>query len=201
MKTKKVAIFESGGANFSSVFHALTRLGCAPVVTKSIGDLQKSDAIILPGVGSAGLAMEQLMQLQAIDFLKKQQRPVLGICLGQQLLCRSSEEDDTACLGIFPLQVRKLMGPRIIPHMGWNNLVKVEEGEPLLKGVDTLDNFYFIHSYAVEIASPFSIGIADYFGAFSAVIRRDNFYGVQFHPEKSGISGLKILKNFLEIKV
>lgn len=201
MKSKKVAIFESGGANFSSVFHALTRLGCTPLITKSIRDLQKSDAIILPGVGSAGLAMEQLRKLQATDFLKNQQRPVLGICLGQQLLCSSSEEDDASCLGIIPLQVRKLKGPRIIPHMGWNNLVQIEEGEPLLNDIDTSDNFYFIHSYAAEIVSPFSVGIADYFGAFSAVIRRDHFYGVQFHPEKSGISGLKILKNFLEIKV
>ena len=201
MKAKKVAIFESGGANFSSVFHALKRLGCTPVVTDSLRDLKDSDAVVLPGVGSAGQAMVQLGQMQAGEFLKKLQMPILGICLGQQLLCGSSEEDDTTCLGIIPLQVRKLKGPRIIPHMGWNNLVEIEEDEPLLKGIDTSDNFYFIHSYAAEIVRPFSIGISDYFGTFSAVIRRDNFYGVQFHPEKSGIAGLKILKNFLEIKV
>jgi glutamine amidotransferase len=201
MKSKKVAIFEAGGANFSSVFHALQRLGCNPVVTKSLADLKTSDAVILPGVGSAGRAMGQLRQLQADDFLKKLQMPILGICLGQQLLCDSSEEDDTTCLGIIPLQVRKLKGPRIIPHMGWNYLVEIEEDEPLFTGIDTSDNFYFIHSYAAELVKPFSIGVADYLGAFSAVIRRDNFYGVQFHPEKSGVSGLKILKNFLEINV
>jgi len=201
MKSKKIAILASGGANFASVFHALVKIGCSPLISKSIADLQKADAMILPGVGSAGFAMTQLKELGLADFLGSQQKPILGICLGKQLLCSSSQEEDATCLGVIPLKVQKLRGPRILPHMGWNHFIEIADHEPLLKGITPKDNFYFIHSYAAEIAKPSTIGICDYFGQFSAAIRRDNFFGVQFHPEKSGIPGLKILQNFIDIKV
>jgi glutamine amidotransferase len=201
MKAKKIAILESGGANFSSIYHALVRLGAEPSLTKDVKELEKSDALILPGVGSAGFAMKQLQDSEFVDYLKSLEKPVLGICLGKQLLCLSSEEDDAEGLGIIPIKVRRLQGPKVIPHMGWNNLVTMSSSEPLLRGITTDDNFYFIHSYGAEVHPSYTKGICDYEGRFSAVIRRDNFCGVQFHPEKSGVSGLKLLNNFLELKL
>lgn len=201
MKLKKVGILESGGANFSSIYHALLRLGAEPIVTKDLKLLENSDALVLPGVGSAGFAMSQWQDLEALDFLKGQQKPVLGICLGMQLLCLSSEEDEVEGLGVIPMRVKKLVGPKVIPHMGWNNLVTLDPTEPLLRGMSADDNFYFIHSYGAERHASFTKGVCDYEGEFSAVIRRDNFCGVQFHPEKSGASGLKMLTNFLDFKI
>jgi len=201
MKAKKVAILESGGANFSSIYHALSRLGAEPFLSKDVKELEKSDALILPGVGSAGFAMKQLQNLEILDYLKAAEKPVLGICLGKQLLCLSSEEDEVEGLGIIPLRVRRLQDAKVIPHMGWNNLVTMSSSEPLLRGMSTEDNFYFIHSYAAEVHPSYTKGVCDYEGSFSAVIRRDNFCGVQFHPEKSGVSGLKLLSNFLELKI
>ena len=200
MKQKRIGIIKSTGSNHSSVYYALARLGCTPIISNDRAELDAADALIIPGVGSAGYAMNQLASLDLISFIRAQVKPVLGICLGEQLLCLGSEEEESECLGIIPLQVKKLIGPRILPHMGWNNLTVLSESEPLLNGISDKDNFYFIHSFAAEICAPYTMGICDYFDRFSAVIRRDNFYGVQFHPEKSGASGLRLLKNFIEIK-
>lgn len=200
MRHKKIAIVGSGGANLSSVYFALKRLNCEVVVAQSLEELEMADALILPGVGSAKFAMKKLESTSLDSFLKAQEKPILGICLGSQLLCERSEEEEVSCLGVIPLEVKKLVGPRVVPHMGWNNLTQIFEDD-LLRGITKDDNFYFIHSFAAEVASPFSKGICDYYGHFSAVVRRENFFGVQFHPEKSGMSGLKLLKNFIEIKL
>lgn len=200
MRHKKIAIVSSGGANLSSVYFALKRLDCEVVVAQSLEELERADALILPGVGSAKFAMKKLESSSLDSFLKAQEKPILGICLGSQLLCGRSEEEEVSCLGVIPLEVKKLVGPRVVPHMGWNNLTQIFEDD-LLRGITKEDNFYFIHSFAAEVASPFSKGICDYYGHFSAVVRRENFFGVQFHPEKSGMSGLKLLKNFIEIKL
>ena len=200
MRNKKIAIVSSGGANLSSVYFALKRLDCVVVVAQSLEELERADALILPGVGSAKFAMKKLESSSLDSFLKAQEKPILGICLGSQLLCGRSEEEEVSCLGVIPLEVKKLVGPRVVPHMGWNNLTQIFEDD-LLRGITKEDNFYFIHSFAAEVASPFSKGICDYHGHFSAVVRRENFFGVQFHPEKSGMSGLKLLKNFIEIKL
>jgi len=200
MKQKKIAIVGSGGANLSSVYFALKRLNCEVVIAKSLVELERADALILPGVGSAKFAMNELESTSLDRFLRTQEKPILGICLGSQLLCERSEEEEVSCLGVIPLEVKKLVGPRVIPHMGWNNLTQIYEDD-LLRGITVEDNFYFIHSFAAEVAAPFSKAICDYYGLFSAVVRRENFFGVQFHPEKSGICGLKILKNLIEIKL
>jgi glutamine amidotransferase len=156
--------------------------------------------VVLPGVGAAANAMQRLKDSGVAAVLPTLKQPVLGICLGMQLLFRHSEEGDTECLGIIPETVRRLRpAPGLpVPHMGWNQLGGLRE-DPLLAGIGTNDYVYFVHSYAAQV-SPLTLATADYGMAVSAVVRKDNFWGAQFHPERSGGTGARVLANFLRLE-
>ena len=196
MKNNFIAIVDSGGANFTSVQAAIDRLNIKSVVTADLSVIAQASHVILPGVGAAGYAMKLLNEKKLSAVIREIKQPLLGICLGQQLLCESSDEDDAKCLGLIPLKVVKLEGVRVVPHMGWNNLTYLQENDPLFAGISTKDNFYFVHSFAPQVDLKYTIGVCDYGVNFSAVIKKNNFYGVQFHPEKSGAAGMKLLQNF-----
>ena len=196
MKNNFIAIVDGGGANFTSVQAAIDRLNIRSVVTADPSLIAQASHVILPGVGAAGYAMKLLNEKKLSAVIREIKQPLLGICLGQQLLCESSDEDDAKCLGLIPLKVAKLEGVRVVPHMGWNNLTYLQENDPLFAGISTKDNFYFVHSFAPQVDLKYTIGICDYGVNFSAVIKKNNFYGVQFHPEKSGVAGMKLLQNF-----
>jgi glutamine amidotransferase len=196
MKNNFIAIVDGGGANFTSVQAAIDRLNIRSVVTADPSAIVQASHVILPGVGAAGYAMKLLNEKKLSAVIREIKQPLLGICLGQQLLCESSDEDDAKCLGLIPLKVVKLEGVRVVPHMGWNNLTYLQENDPLFAGISTKDNFYFVHSFAPQVDLKYTIGICDYGVNFSAVIKKNNFYGVQFHPEKSGVAGMKLLQNF-----
>lgn len=193
----KVVIIDYGAGNVFSVSIALKRLGYEPIVSGDAKIIAEADRVIFPGVGQASAAMNCLKASglnQLIPLLKK---PVLGICLGMQLMCRITEEDNTLGLGIFPMEVKKFVGDYKIPHMGWNNIQHVKS--PLFKGISLEEWMYFVHSYYVPVTE-FCIADCNYYHVFAAAIQKDNFYGCQFHPEKSAGSGEKILKNFLELE-
>jgi glutamine amidotransferase len=191
-----IAIVQYNAGNVRSVQNALNRLGYASLVTEDPEVLLSADKIIFPGVGEASSAMQYLKERGLDAVLRKLEQPVLGICLGLQLLCAYSEEGDTECLGIFPNSVRRFTGNAIIPHMGWNNF-KSLEGE-LFKGVKTSDDVYFVHGYFAELGAE-TLATCNYIQDFSAALRKNNFYATQFHPEKSAGVGARILKNFLEL--
>lgn len=195
-----LAIIDSGGANISSVKHALRRLGADPVFTADADIIRSAERVILPGVGAAGAAMSRLNELGLVQCIRELQQPVLGICLGMQLLFEKSEEDDVACLGIIPGTLKKLMpsaGIRV-PHMGWNTTTTVND-DPLLAGLREHPWFYFVHSYIAPIG-PGTLASCEHGEAFSAIVRQGNFSGAQFHPERSARSGARLLANFLEIQ-
>src|SRR5664279_3356044 len=184
----KIAIIKYNAGNVQSVLYALQRLGVNAVVTDNPEEILKADKVIFPGVGNAASAMEYLQKINLDKLIISLQQPVLGICLGLQLLCRSSEEGNTKCLGIFDVEVKKFdntlqtENPYKIPHMGWNNIYDLRS--PLFNGVKEKAFVYFVHSYYAEF-SPQTIAATDYIIPFSAAIKKDNFYGVQFHSEKS----------------
>lgn len=192
-----VAVVDSGGANISSVLHALRRLGVEPDFTSDAQVISQADHVILPGVGAAGRAMEVLHSHDLPDVLKSLAQPVLGICLGMQLLFESSEEDDARLLGLIPARLKKIDssdGLRI-PHMGWN-IIKNQVPDPL---TDMLDRkwFYFVHSYAAPVGK-WTLSASTHGNRFSAIVRQNNFYGAQFHPERSAGAGKELLRTFLE---
>jgi len=199
-----LAIIDSGGANISSVKHALRRLGADPVFTADAGVIRSADRVILPGVGAASAAMSRLRELDLVQCIRELQQPVLGICLGMQLLFEKSDEawkDESGveCLGIIPGTLEKLKpsaGVRI-PHMGWNTTKTVSD-DPLLSGLPEKPWFYFVHSYRAPIGSS-TIATCNHGETFAAIVRRGNFFGAQFHPERSAQSGAKLLANFLEL--
>jgi len=194
-----LAIIDSGGANISSVMHALRRLGTEPVFTADVETIRSADRVILPGVGAAGAAMSRLRELDLIDCIRQLQQPVLGICLGMQLLFENSKEDDVDCLGIISGTLVKLQaseGVRI-PHMGWNTTTVVRD-DALLSGLPQHPWFYFVHSYCAPIGES-TLATCSHGEPFAAVVRKDNFYGAQFHPERSARHGARLLANFLEI--
>lgn len=194
-----IVIVDTGCANLTSVRFALNRLGVEPVISADQSTIAAAEKVLLPGVGHAGFAMEQLEQKGLIEPIKALEQPVLGICLGMQLLLEGSQEGDTDCLGVIPGQVPPLDTKYLIsPHMGWNTLVSVKGGG-LLNGLEVGDYFYFVHSFAAELSN-YTIAECEYGSRFSAAIKKDNFYGVQFHPERSGAKGLQVLRNFLEVK-
>ena len=193
-----VAIIESGGANFASIQAALLRAGATSVVTSDVKVMRAASHVILPGVGSAAYAMQTLRDRRWIDTIRSFTQPVLGICLGHQLLCADSEEGQVTCLGIIPIRVKRITAARVIPHMGWNDIV-LQRVSPLLEEQATLNDFYFVHSYAAEISAQYTVASCKYGDSFSAVIQKDNFYGVQFHPEKSGEAGLTLLQKFVRL--
>jgi imidazole glycerol-phosphate synthase subunit HisH len=191
-----IAIVKYTAGNIKSVQNAITRAGYRSVITDNEIELRNADKVIIPGVGEAGSAMNYLKERELDSVIRSLKQPVLGICLGLQLMCRFSEEGNTKCLGIFDLDVRKFSPLEKVPHMGWNNFQSVS-GD-LFKGISAEDDVYYIHSY-YTVLSEFTIAVCNYILSFSAAIRKDNFYGIQFHPEKSAEPGAKILKNFLEL--
>ncbi len=195
-----LAIIDSGGANISSVMHALRRLGADPVFTADANTIRAAQRVILPGVGAAGAAMSRLGELGLIKCIRELRQPVLGICLGMQLLFEKSDEDDAACLGIIQGTLEK-MNPSAglrVPHMGWNTTTTVRD-DPLLAGLGEQPWFYFVHSYRAPIGAS-TLATCHHGETFAAVVRKDNFRGAQFHPERSAQSGARLLANFLEIE-
>ena len=201
-----VAIIKYNAGNVQSVLYALQRLGTNAIVTDDADEIISADKVIFPGVGNAASAMEYLKEKKLDELIVSLKQPVLGICLGLQLLCKSSEEGNTKCLGIFDSVVKKFddsvfqnknLVPFKIPHMGWNTITGLSS--PLMNGIVENSFVYFVHSYYAEL-SPETIATTDYINPFSAAIHRNNFYGVQFHTEKSGVTGEQILSNFLNIK-
>ncbi|MEO8712336.1 MAG: imidazole glycerol phosphate synthase subunit HisH [Parafilimonas sp.] len=192
----KIVIIKYNAGNVCSVEFGLQRLGADAIVTDDTDEILSADKIIFPGVGAAGFAMNYLREKKLDELIKNCKQPFLGICLGMQLLCNYSEEDDTKCIGVFSESVKKFTGNIKVPQMGWNNIYDLKE--PLFKGLSEEEYVYFVHSYYVE-KSAHTTATADYSLEYSAAIQKDNFYAVQFHPEKSGKAGEKILKNFIEL--
>ncbi|NQY89270.1 MAG: imidazole glycerol phosphate synthase subunit HisH [Colwellia sp.] len=204
----KNVIVDTGCANLSSVKFAIDRLGFSVTITDDIDVIKAADKVIFPGVGSAKHAMANIIDKGLVATLQNLTQPVLGFCLGMQLMTRSSTEGISStegvsdnvveCLNIIPTLVEPLnaQGNRL-PHMGWNTLTSVAD-HPVLKGINVDDYFYFVHSFAAPI-SKYTIASCQYGSEFSAVIAKDNFIGCQFHPERSGALGSKIIKNFLEL--
>lgn len=179
-----------------SVVNAVQRLGFECMITSDGDEIKNADKVILPGVGEASSAMKSLRENSLDKIIEALQQPVLGICLGMQLMCRHSEENDTTGLGIFDLDVKKFPAKGIVPHMGWNNLEEVKG--KLFEKFDTGDDIYFVHSYYAPVNRQ-TVATCNYIMPFSAALHEGNFYGTQFHPEKSGEAGSNILKQFLSL--
>jgi glutamine amidotransferase len=194
-----VAIVDGGGANIASLQFALARLGHASQLTTEPAVIASARHVILPGVGAAASAMRQLRDSGLDDVIRALRQPVLGICLGLQLLFESSEEDDVACLGIIPGRAQRFtpVPDRPVPHMGWNQLSKVRDCR-LLADIHDGSWFYFVHSYAVAPGDA-TVAVTDYGWSFSAVVQWRNYMATQFHPERSGVAGAIVLRNFLAL--
>jgi glutamine amidotransferase len=192
----KLVIIKYNAGNVCSVEFGLQRLGINAIVTDDTEEILSADKIIFPGVGAAGFAMNYLREKKLDQLIKNCKQPFFGICLGMQLLCNYSEENDTKCIGIFDETVKKFTGDIKVPQMGWNNIYELKQ--PLFRGLNKDEYVYFVHSYYVE-KSVHTTATANYSLEYSAAMQKDNFYAVQFHPEKSGNAGEKILKNFIEL--
>lgn len=191
-----IALIDYGAGNIRSVQNALKRLGVESILTNRPDEIRSAEKVIFPGVGEASFAMNQLREKGLDQVIPSLTQPVLGICLGMQLLCTSSEEGDTQALGIFDTAVREFEPVLNVPHTGWNScLIK---SSPLLDGISSHDDFYFVHSYYAELCAN-TIATCDYIQPFSAALQKDNFFGVQFHPEKSAEIGAKLIQNFLAL--
>jgi len=193
-----VAIVKYNAGNVYSVVNALKRLGIEPLLTDDAEELMKADRVLFPGQGEASGAMEYLKARRLDEVIRNLQQPVLGICIGQQLLCRHSEEGDVDCIGVFDAEVKRFQPQRHedkVPCMGWNAIYDTKS--PLMQGVEG-EYVYFVHSYYVPLCSE-TVATADYILPYSAAMHKDNFYTCQFHPEKSGRVGEQIIKNFLAI--
>lgn len=191
-----IAIIKYNAGNTTSVKNAIERLGFECIVTDDEQQIRSADKVIFPGVGEASSAMNYLRERQLDKLITSLTQPVLGICLGQQLMCKFSEEGKTNCLGIIDVQVKKFPTTDIVPHMGWNSLTNLNS--PLFNGINKTDDVYFVHSYYCEL-SEYTIAECDYILSFSAAMQKNNFYATQFHPEKSASVGEWILKNFLSL--
>lgn len=196
-----VVLIDAGGTNIGSVRYALKRLGVDAAMSDDPERIRAASHVILPGVGAAGPGMARLRASGLDELIRGLRQPVLGVCLGMQLLFEHSEEADTECLGVIPGEVRHFprdSGLRV-PHMGWNEL-RVERGDPLMADIGTAPYAYFVHSYAAPVGE-YTLASSDYGMAFSAVVRRGNFCGMQFHPERSAALGARLLANFLALEV
>jgi imidazole glycerol-phosphate synthase subunit HisH len=193
-------IIDSGGANLASLLFAFERLGACARVSSNAAEITSAARVILPGVGAAANAMQRLHDNGVAALLPTLKQPVLGICLGMQLLFNHSEEGSTDCLGIVSESVRRLRPARglPVPHMGWNQLTRLRD-DPILEGIGPQDYVYFVHSYAAPV-SAVTLATTDYGVALSAVVRKDNFWGAQFHPERSAGTGARLLANFLRLE-
>lgn len=195
----EVAIIKYNAGNIYSVDYALKRLGVSAVITSDKEQIARADKVIFPGQGEATRTMQYLQAHHLDELIIGLKQPVLGICIGMQLLCRHSEEGNVDCLGIFDADVKKFNPQRHedkVPHMGWNNFIQLDGA--LLEGVKPEDYVYFVHSYYVP-PNENTIASTDYIQPFSSALQKDNFYATQFHPEKSGRVGAAILKNFLDL--
>ncbi|MDD2343869.1 imidazole glycerol phosphate synthase subunit HisH [uncultured Tolumonas sp.] len=199
----KLTIIDTGCANLSSVKMAIQRLGVEPIVSCDAADIKSADKLILPGVGTAKAAMRNLQERKLVDLIREAKQPLLGFCLGMQMLAQASEESmdgeaDIQCLGIIPGKVKLMqVGDLRLPHMGWNQ-IEHDGTHPLFNGIPSGSYFYFVHSYALEVTEA-TLARCDYGSPFSAVVGKDNFFGAQFHPERSGKLGAQLIRNFLEM--
>ncbi|WP_241286125.1 imidazole glycerol phosphate synthase subunit HisH [Chryseobacterium arthrosphaerae] len=189
-----IAIIKYNGGNVNSVQNALNRLKADSIITDDPELILKADKVIFPGVGEASSTMKLLREKELDLLIPALKQPVLGICLGMQLMCKENEEGNTEGMGIFDINVRKFPARDIVPHMGWNSVSG--QNSPLFTGVEQENDVYFVHSYYCEL-SDFTTSVCDYILPFSASLQKDNFYAVQFHPEKSGNVGNRILKSFI----
>lgn len=207
VNSARFVIVDTGCANLSSVKFAVERLGFNITITDDIATIKQAEKVILPGVGNAKHAMANIIEKGLVDTLQNLKQPVLGFCLGMQLMTRSSteglaktgdESNTIGCLGLIPTDIKPLEadGNRL-PHMGWNTLTSVSD-HPVFKGINIDDYFYFVHSFAAPI-SEYTVASCNYGSDFSAAIAKDNFIGCQFHPERSGTLGSKIIDNFLKL--
>ena len=203
MTSPNIVIIETGCANLSSVRMAIERLGVTAQVSKEAAVIRGADKLILPGVGTAKAAMHNLQERGLVDLIREAKQPLLGFCLGMQMLAQASEEhmggeSDIDCLGIVPGKVKLMqVGDLRLPHMGWNQ-VEHDGTHPLFNGIPSGSYFYFVHSYALEVTAA-TLATCDYGGPFTAVVGKDNFFGAQFHPERSGKAGARLIQNFLEL--
>ena len=204
MAMPNLTIVDTGCANIASVKFAIERLGVQALVSDNMQEIARADRIILPGVGSASAAMASITRKQLSTCLQGLTQPVLGVCLGMQLMVDTSQEsnlgetNNTACLGLIPGQVKKMQVADLrLPHMGWNQVSSVREN-PLFAGIDDGAYFYFVHGYAINVYEH-TLASCEYHKPFSAAINKDNFFGVQFHPERSSDAGAQLLKNFAQL--
>lgn len=191
-----IAIVKYNAGNILSVKNAIERLGYSSIVTDDETILKLAEKVIFPGVGEASSAMKYLKEKGLDEVIKNLTQPVLGICLGQQLMCQFSEEGNTECLGVFDAIVKKFEPKLKVPHMGWNNISELNS--KLYNGISDEEDFYFVHSFYAEISKE-TTSVCDYIVPFSASMQKDNFYATQFHPEKSSNVGEQLLVNFLKL--
>jgi len=194
-----IAIVNAGGSNISSLTFALDRIKASYITTNQIAQIEDSSHVILPGVGAANDAMDKLKKSNLIEVVRNLKQPTLGICLGMQLLLDHSMENNVNCLSIVEGRCKAFsqQDKCPVPHMGWNN-VNFNKASPLTEDLDNDDYFYFVHSYYAPITNS-SIGVTDYSESFASIIQKDNFYGTQFHPEKSSDQGSKLLRTFINL--
>ena len=199
MPKSSIAIVNAGGSNISSLTFALDRIKASYITTNQIAQIEDSSHVILPGVGAANDAMDKLKKSNLIEVVRNLKQPTLGICLGMQLLLDHSMENNVNCLSIVEGRCKAFsqQDKHPVPHMGWNN-VNFNKPSPLTEDLDNDDYFYFVHSYYAPITNS-SIGVTDYSESFASIIQKDNFYGTQFHPEKSSDQGLKLLRTFINL--
>lgn len=199
MPKNSIAIVNAGGSNISSLTFALDRIKASYITTNQIAQIEDSSHVILPGVGAANDAMDKLKKSNLIEVVRNLKQPTLGICLGMQLLLDHSMENNVNCLSIIEGRCKAFsqQDKCPVPHMGWNN-VNFNKASPLTEDLDNDDYFYFVHSYYAPITNS-SIGVTDYSESFASIIQKDNFYGTQFHPEKSSDQGSKLLRTFINL--
>jgi len=194
-----ITVIEIGCANTASVLFALERLGAEARLSSDPAEIEAASKVVLPGVGAAGFAMSRIRELGLYDVIRGLKVPLLGVCLGQQLLFEGSEEGDVECLGLIPGRVTKMTATpdMVVPHMGWNQL-EVLKADPLTFGVTNDDFAYFVHSYVCPV-NDYTLATSTYGAPFAAMVRKDNVFGCQFHPERSSAIGAQILKNFVDL--